>query len=84
MQGAEYEVLDDSQEHWWKVKDENGYMIFCSKQLHKYFTNYFANIFFTINDLIYNKIYSHFYLTHILHSGSNQPAIMKNNQLQHT
>ncbi|KAL6440351.1 hypothetical protein ACFW04_003122 [Cataglyphis niger] len=22
--GAEYEVLDDSQEHWWKVKDENG------------------------------------------------------------
>ncbi|XP_063227607.1 tyrosine-protein kinase Btk [Bacillus rossius redtenbacheri] len=22
--GAEYEVLDDSQEHWWKVKDEQG------------------------------------------------------------
>lgn len=22
--GAEYEVLDDSQEHWWKVKDQNG------------------------------------------------------------
>ncbi|KAI8440311.1 hypothetical protein MSG28_001660 [Choristoneura fumiferana] len=22
--GAEYEVIDDSQEHWWKVKDENG------------------------------------------------------------
>lgn len=22
--GAEYEVLDDSQDHWWKVKDENG------------------------------------------------------------
>ncbi|CAH2062849.1 unnamed protein product, partial [Iphiclides podalirius] len=22
--GAEYEVVDDSQEHWWKVKDENG------------------------------------------------------------
>ncbi|KAK0183094.1 hypothetical protein PV327_001166 [Microctonus hyperodae] len=22
--GAEYEVLDDSQEHWWKVKDEHG------------------------------------------------------------
>ncbi|XP_046665405.1 tyrosine-protein kinase Btk29A isoform X1 [Homalodisca vitripennis] len=22
--GAEYEVLDDSQEHWWKVKDETG------------------------------------------------------------
>lgn len=27
IQGAEYEVLDDSQEHWWKVKDENGYII---------------------------------------------------------
>lgn len=26
MQGAEYEVLDDSQEHWWKVKDEHGYV----------------------------------------------------------
>jgi hypothetical protein len=24
LQGAEYEVLDDSQEHWWKVKDEQG------------------------------------------------------------
>ncbi|KOC60955.1 Tyrosine-protein kinase Btk29A [Habropoda laboriosa] len=24
FQGAEYEVLDDSQEHWWKVKDEHG------------------------------------------------------------
>ncbi|XP_013174985.1 PREDICTED: tyrosine-protein kinase Btk29A isoform X1 [Papilio xuthus] len=22
--GAEYEVVDDSQEHWWKVKDEHG------------------------------------------------------------
>ncbi|XP_035431281.1 tyrosine-protein kinase Btk29A isoform X3 [Spodoptera frugiperda] len=22
--GAEYEVIDDSQDHWWKVKDENG------------------------------------------------------------
>ncbi|GLG99837.1 Serine/threonine-protein kinase GE16371 [Gryllus bimaculatus] len=22
--GAEYEVLDDSQEHWWRVKDEHG------------------------------------------------------------
>ncbi|XP_044735873.1 tyrosine-protein kinase Btk29A-like isoform X2 [Chrysoperla carnea] len=22
--GAEYEVLDDSQDHWWKVKDEHG------------------------------------------------------------
>ncbi|XP_024083885.1 tyrosine-protein kinase Btk29A isoform X5 [Cimex lectularius] len=22
--GAEYEVLDDSQEHWWKVKDSHG------------------------------------------------------------
>lgn len=22
--GAEYEVVDDSQDHWWKVKDENG------------------------------------------------------------
>ncbi|XP_063379679.1 tyrosine-protein kinase Btk [Cydia fagiglandana] len=22
--GAEYEVIDDSQEHWWKVKDETG------------------------------------------------------------
>ncbi|XP_076223812.1 tyrosine-protein kinase Btk29A isoform X4 [Nomia melanderi] len=22
--GAEYEVMDDSQEHWWKVKDEHG------------------------------------------------------------
>ncbi|XP_072941985.1 tyrosine-protein kinase Btk isoform X1 [Epargyreus clarus] len=22
--GAEYEVIDDSQEHWWKVKDGNG------------------------------------------------------------
>lgn len=27
FQGAEYEVLDDSQEHWWKVKDEHGYVI---------------------------------------------------------
>lgn len=26
LQGAEYEVLDDSQEHWWKVKDEHGYV----------------------------------------------------------
>ncbi|XP_048270039.1 tyrosine-protein kinase Btk29A isoform X1 [Bombus terrestris] len=24
VKGAEYEVLDDSQEHWWKVKDEHG------------------------------------------------------------
>jgi hypothetical protein len=24
LQGAEYEVLDDTQEHWWKVKDEQG------------------------------------------------------------
>ncbi|XP_050494242.1 tyrosine-protein kinase Btk29A isoform X2 [Bombus huntii] len=24
VDGAEYEVLDDSQEHWWKVKDEHG------------------------------------------------------------
>jgi tyrosine-protein kinase Tec len=24
LQGAEYEVLDDSQEHWWKVKNEQG------------------------------------------------------------
>lgn len=24
VKGKEYEVLDDSQEHWWKVKDENG------------------------------------------------------------
>ncbi|XP_026676690.1 tyrosine-protein kinase Btk29A-like [Diaphorina citri] len=22
--GAEYEVMDDTQEHWWKVKDKNG------------------------------------------------------------
>uniref|UniRef100_A0A0A9WY19 Tyrosine-protein kinase n=2 Tax=Lygus hesperus TaxID=30085 RepID=A0A0A9WY19_LYGHE len=22
--GAEYEVIDDAQEHWWKVKDSNG------------------------------------------------------------
>ncbi|XP_037297481.1 tyrosine-protein kinase Btk29A isoform X2 [Manduca sexta] len=22
--GAEYEVIDDSQDHWWKVKDEHG------------------------------------------------------------
>ncbi|XP_039295113.1 tyrosine-protein kinase Btk29A isoform X3 [Nilaparvata lugens] len=22
--GAEYEVIDDSQEHWWKVKDDHG------------------------------------------------------------
>lgn len=21
---AEYEVIDDSQEHWWKVKDQHG------------------------------------------------------------
>ncbi|XP_048511813.1 tyrosine-protein kinase Btk29A isoform X3 [Athalia rosae] len=25
--GAEYEVLDDSQEHWWKVKDEHGWYV---------------------------------------------------------
>lgn len=24
MQGAEYEVIDDAQEHWWKVKDCHG------------------------------------------------------------
>ncbi|XP_033218035.1 tyrosine-protein kinase Btk29A isoform X1 [Belonocnema kinseyi] len=24
VKGKEYEVLDDSQEHWWKVKDETG------------------------------------------------------------
>lgn len=24
VQGAEYEVIDDSQEHWWKVKNEHG------------------------------------------------------------
>lgn len=24
FQGAEYEVIDDSQDHWWKVKDEHG------------------------------------------------------------
>lgn len=23
---AEYEVIDDSQEHWWKVKDSKGYI----------------------------------------------------------
>lgn len=23
-QNAEYEVIDDSQEHWWKVKDSGG------------------------------------------------------------
>lgn len=23
-QNAEYEVIDDSQEHWWKVKDGTG------------------------------------------------------------
>lgn len=23
-QNAEYEVIDDSQEHWWKVKDAMG------------------------------------------------------------
>lgn len=23
----EYEVIDDSQEHWWKVKDSHGYVI---------------------------------------------------------
>lgn len=23
-QNAEYEVIDDSQEHWWKVKDQHG------------------------------------------------------------
>ncbi|KAJ8866274.1 hypothetical protein PR048_032117 [Dryococelus australis] len=25
--GSEYEVLDDSQEHWWKVKDEQGWYV---------------------------------------------------------
>lgn len=24
LQNAEYEVIDDSQEHWWKVKDAGG------------------------------------------------------------
>lgn len=24
FKGAEYEVLDDSQEHWWKVRDSHG------------------------------------------------------------
>lgn len=24
LKNAEYEVIDDSQEHWWKVKDQHG------------------------------------------------------------
>lgn len=24
LQNAEYEIIDDSQEHWWKVKDQHG------------------------------------------------------------
>lgn len=24
FQGGEYEVIDDSQDHWWKVRDEHG------------------------------------------------------------
>lgn len=32
FQGAEYEVLDDSQEHWWKVKDEHGYVLYSIKE----------------------------------------------------
>lgn len=24
FQNAEYEIIDDSQEHWWKVKDQHG------------------------------------------------------------
>ena len=32
FQGAEYEVLDDSQEHWWKVKDEHGYVLYSVKE----------------------------------------------------
>lgn len=24
FQNAEYEVMDDSQEHWWKVRDRDG------------------------------------------------------------
>lgn len=26
----EYEVMDDSQQHWWKVRDAKGY-VFCSR-----------------------------------------------------
>lgn len=26
MQGEEYEILDDSREHWWRAKDKNGYV----------------------------------------------------------
>lgn len=55
IQGAEYEVLDDSQEHWWKVKDENGYYIifFVLNNYKHWFTNYFTFFFFplTIDDL---------------------------------
>jgi len=28
FQGEEYEVVDDSQEHWWKVRDKFGYFLF--------------------------------------------------------
>ena len=27
LQGEEYEVVDDSQEHWWKVRDKFGYFL---------------------------------------------------------
>lgn len=26
MQGEEYEILDDSREHWWRAKDKDGYV----------------------------------------------------------
>lgn len=26
LQGEEYEVVDDSQEHWWRVRDKFGYL----------------------------------------------------------
>ena len=26
FQGLEYEIVDDSQEHWWKAKDSCGYV----------------------------------------------------------
>lgn len=69
-QGAEYEVLDDSQEHWWKVKDENGYIIFLFETTTQAsFTNYFTNFFFYDRRL--NLRHNLHFISHI-YDSSNQ------------
>lgn len=63
-QGAEYEVLDDSQEHWWKVKDENGYIIFLQIDYKYFFTHTSFEIYV---QQIYNEL-TIFHLYFLLHA----------------